>query len=132
MDNSKVVLVVEDDASILELEQALVEDLFGLQTLAAADGIQAMQIAAERLPSLILLDIMLPGMSGLEVARQLRANIRTRHIPIIAVTASTVREQVIEAGCDDYVQKPFDVDVFLNKVLKYLLGHKPLAHSLVS
>jgi len=127
MDNS-LVLVVEDDQSIREMIQVMLEDSFGVQTVPAEDGRQALQILAESMPVLVLLDIMLPGVDGFEVAKQLRASPATRHIPIIAVTASTSPEKAIACGCTDYIQKPFDLDLFLTKVRRHLLGQVQMAH----
>lgn len=118
----KLVLVVEDEANIREMMQTMLEDFFGARTIPAENGLQALQLAREWLPSLILLDIMLPGVDGFEVASRLKSSSQTREIPIVAVTASTSPERALAVGCDDYIPKPFDLDFFLGKLQPYLLG----------
>lgn len=119
----RVVLVVEDEASIREMIQLAVEDFLGLPTMAAEDGTEALRLVEERPPGVILLDIALPGTDGLGIARMLRANPLTRRIPIVAVTASASRAEVLAAGCDDYLAKPFELDALLSKVQRYLPVH---------
>lgn len=118
--SESVILLVEDDTSLRNLMQSLLNDLFGVQTVAAADGEEALRLVREKNPSLILLDIMLPGMDGLAVARELKSQPETQHIPIVAVTATKMRDKALEAGCAEYVQKPFDMDYFIERVQGYL------------
>ena len=104
------VLVVEDEGATQELMRAVVEDLLGGRARMCSDGEQCLQLARERTPALVLLDLMLPGLSGWEVARRLRQDPRTASVPIIAVSAlarSQEREAALHAGCDAYVAKPF-------------------------
>jgi two-component system cell cycle response regulator DivK len=114
------VLVVEDDDCIREMVQTMLECCLGLKTIPAADGTAALRLARRRAPALVLLDIMMPGIDGLEVARHLKAKPATRGIPIIALTASATREQALAAGCVDYIQKPFDVERLIGTVQRYL------------
>ena len=103
------ILVVEDEPAILELLRVNLEDA-GYEVRAAADAETAQQALKEALPDLVLLDWMLPGLSGLAFAKQLRADTRTRELPIIMVTARTDEADKVaglEAWVDDYVTKPF-------------------------
>jgi signal transduction histidine kinase/CheY-like chemotaxis protein len=107
------VLIVEDEPDNQELMRTVVEDLLGGTTTVCADGERAVFEAVEHPPAIILLDLMLPSLSGWEVARRLRQNQRTKDIPIIAVTALArpqERESAMHAGCDGYLSKPFSPD----------------------
>ena len=117
---ARVVLVVEDDADTMELSRIALEIALGVRVVTAEDGREAVHLAHEDRPALVLLDMMLPDMDGFEVAKQLKASPRTRNIPIIAVTASTSREQAIAAGCNDFIQKPFQLDYYLDRIQKHL------------
>jgi CheY-like chemotaxis protein len=120
------VLVVEDEAQTQDLMRLVVEDLLGGAARICADGEQAMREAAERPPALILLDLMLPRVSGWEVARRLRQSPRTSSVPIIAVSAlsrSQEREAALHAGCDAYLTKPFTPDDLARLVTTTLQGH---------
>ncbi len=113
------VLIVEDEPDNQEIVRAVVEEMVGCPAVLACDGVEALEITAEELPCLVLLDLMLPRMDGYEVARRIKSDPRTRDIPIIAITAlarSSDRTRAIEAGCDDYVDKPFDLDTLERKV----------------
>jgi len=102
------ILVVDDEAAIREYETALLSEL-GHEVLTAADGAEALRLACERRPHLVLLDIMMPELSGIEVCRQLRADPRTRDTRIImvsAVDAKRALEESIIAGADDFLAKP--------------------------
>ena len=87
------------------------------------DGLQAINLALAHLPDLILMDIQLPEISGLEMTRRLRGDDRSRHIPIVAVTARAMRwheHEALDSGCDDYFSKPISVLGFLNTVKSLL------------
>jgi phosphate regulon transcriptional regulator PhoB len=106
---SETVLVVDDEPDVLDL---LVFNLQkgGFKTIRAGDGAAALQKTRDQLPSLVVLDLMLPQIEGTEVCRQLRADLKTAHIPIIMLTAKAEElDRVIgfELGADDYVVKPF-------------------------
>lgn len=106
-------LIVEDEPDNQELMRTVVQDLLGGEAVVCRDGERAVFEAVERPPSLILLDLMLPSLSGWEVARRLRQNQRTKIVPIIAVTALArpqERESALHAGCDGYLSKPFAPD----------------------
>ena len=107
--NRKKILIVDDEpANRLILKETLKQNY---ELFFANDGYKAIEITEQILPDLILLDVMMPGMNGFEVAKKIRENSRTRLIPIILVTALTEKEHRIlgiEAGCDDFISKPID------------------------
>jgi DNA-binding response OmpR family regulator len=104
------VLVVDDDPVILKLLEVNFE-MEGFEVVRASDGAMGLERAREVLPDIVILDVMMPRMTGYEVAKALREDDLTAHIPIIFVTAraqSSDVERGIELGVDDYVTKPFD------------------------
>jgi two-component system cell cycle response regulator DivK len=114
----ELILVVEDN----EKNRKLVRDVLtfkGYSIVEADNGEDGVRLAGERLPKLILMDIQLPGIDGIEALRRIRANESTRAIPIIAVTASAMdrdRQQIMAAGFDGYQSKPLNVREFLAAV----------------
>jgi CheY-like chemotaxis protein len=95
----------------------------GFRALEASSGIEALQLALERLPDLILMDLSLPGMDGWEVTSRLKKDTRTLHIPIIALTAHALheeRERAERAGCDGFLAKPCLPDELLAEVRRVL------------
>jgi two-component system alkaline phosphatase synthesis response regulator PhoP len=112
------ILVVEDEAPIQELLQFNLErSKYRVQV--ADSGEEALTVAAQYLPNLILLDIMLPGADGLEVCKQLKSNPKTNRIPIIMLTALCEEADIVtglELGADDYITKPFSPRVLLARV----------------
>ena len=118
----KTALIVEDNALNLKLMRDLLE-ASDIATLQTKDGTRALEMVREHRPDIILMDIQLPDVSGLDVTRQLKADAELRDIPIIAVTALALRgdeERVMEAGCDAYISKPISVASFLQEVRKFL------------
>ncbi|MDA0229707.1 MAG: response regulator [Proteobacteria bacterium] len=118
----KTALIVEDNALNLKLMRDLLE-ASGIETLQTKDGSRALEMVREHRPDIILMDIQLPDVSGLDVTRQLKADPELRAIPIIAVTALALRgdeERVLEAGCDAYISKPISVANFLQEVRRFL------------
>ncbi|AWK87288.1 two-component system response regulator [Azospirillum thermophilum] len=119
---SKTVLIVEDN----ELNMKLFHDLLeahGYGTLQTRDGMEAMTMARRHRPDLILMDIQLPEVSGLEVTRWLKDDAELRSIPVIAVTAFAMKgdeEKIRQGGCEDYIAKPISVARFLETVQKFL------------
>jgi len=106
---SATILVVEDEPAIQELISYNLE-LAGHQTLRAENAEQALEMVRSALPDLVVLDWMLPGMSGIEFARRLRADKRTRLVPLIMLTARADEQDKLaglETGADDYLTKPF-------------------------
>ena len=118
----KTVLIVEDD----RLNMKLLNDLLqvqGYDTLQSVDGRDALQLATKHRPDLIIMDIQLPGISGLEHVKTLKADDMLKDIPVLAVTAFALRgdkEKILEAGCDDYISKPISVPHFLETVEKLI------------
>jgi two-component system, cell cycle response regulator DivK len=118
----KLVLIVEDHELNLKLLQDLLEAQ-GYETLQTGDGLEALDLARQRLPDLILMDIQLPGVSGLDVIRWLKEDPRTRHIPVVAVTAFAMtgdEKKVLDSGADAYVSKPISVLAFLSTIAGFL------------
>ena len=115
------ILVVEDNAR----NMALLSDVLqatGYRTLQASTGRQALTLAAQHGPALVLMDIRLPDMDGLEALRSLRSDPRTVSIPVLAVTAQAMkgdRERFLDAGFDGYLSKPIDIDALLAAVRAY-------------
>jgi DNA-binding response OmpR family regulator len=114
----KRVLIVDDEKDIVDL---LAYNLGrnGYDTLLAGDGNIALELAGKNLPDLIILDLMLPGIDGTEVARRLKADTRTANIPIVMLTAKGEETDVVVGltlGADDYVTKPFSMKVLLARV----------------
>lgn len=112
------ILIIEDERGLTDvLEYNLKRE--GYETIVAHDGQTGLRKAQTQLPDLILLDIMLPGLSGLEVCRELRSGDHTRDIPIIIISAkSEETDQIVgfSLGADDYVTKPFHVKVLLQRI----------------
>jgi len=123
------ILVVEDEPAIQALIAANLKRS-GHAVMAAADAETAFRLVREALPDLILLDWMLPGMSGLDLARALRNEPRTRQVPIIMLTArGDERDKVqgLESGADDYVTKPFSPRELLARIQAVLRRQRPQA-----
>lgn len=126
-----VVLVVDDNEQNLELLLAYLEDI-DCQTISAVDGSEAIDIARDKLPDLILLDVMMPKMSGFEVCKRLKNDPKTAGIPIIMVTALSELgdiERAIDSGTDDFLSKPVNKLELLTRV-KTMLKLKHLTDKL--
>ncbi len=118
----KKVLCVEDNSVNMLLVSRIVE-AEGHELIQASDGYAAQRILAETVPDIILLDINLPGISGLELAREFKADDRLAPVPLIATTAQVLvgdRERCLEAGCDDYLPKPLDIRKLREVLRSYL------------
>jgi len=117
----KTILIVEDEPRNMKLLRDLLQR-FGYETIEAFDGEQGVKLSVEKMPNLILMDIMMPKMDGLEATRIIKANTKTKHIPIIALTSYAMkgdREKAIEAGCDGYIAKPIDIKEVLKTIETY-------------
>ncbi len=120
--SAKTILVVEDN----ELNMKLVHDLLeahGYNILQTKDGMDALRIAREHKPDLILMDIQLPEVSGLEVTKWIKEDEDLKSIPVIAVTAFAMKgdeEKIRNGGCEAYIAKPISVTNFLETVRKFL------------
>ena len=118
----KTVLIVEDN----ELNMKLFHDLLqaqGYETLQTGEGLAALALARAHKPDLILMDIQLPAISGLEVTRWLKEDEGLAHIPVVAVTAFAMKgdeERIREGGCEAYIAKPIAVSHFLDTVRRFL------------
>ena len=120
---SKTVLIVEDNDLNMKLFHDLL-DAHGYDTLQTKDGMEALAIAREKRPDLILMDIQLPEVSGLEVTKWIKEDDELKSIPVIAVTAFAMKgdeEKILQSGCEAYVSKPISVTEFLSTVGKFLV-----------
>ena len=121
---SKTVLIVEDN----ELNMKLFHDLLeahGYETVETTDGNTVLDLAREHKPDLILMDIQLPEVSGLDVTKWLKADEELKSIPVIAVTAFAMKgdeQKIREGGCEAYISKPISVANFLQTVDKFAKG----------
>ncbi len=118
----KTVLIVEDNELNLKLFTDLLESR-GYDVIATQDGMQALDLAREHVPDLILMDIQLPEVSGIDVTKWLKADDELKHIPVIAVTAFAMKgdeEKIRASGCEAYMSKPISVNDFLNMVASFL------------
>ena len=119
---AKIVMIVEDN----ELNMKLFHDLLeahGYQTLGTRSGVEALDLARQHRPDLILMDIQLPEVSGLEVTKWLKEDPDLRAIPVVAVTAFAMKgdeEKIRDGGCEAYIAKPISVASFLRTVEQFL------------
>ena len=121
-DTEKTVLIVEDNELNMKLFNDLL-DAHGYRTLQTRDGMEALDMAREHRPDLILMDIQLPEVSGLEVTKWLKADDEPQSIPVVAVTAFAMKgdeEKIREGGCEAYISKPISVATFLDTVRKFI------------
>ena len=119
---TKTVLIVEDN----ELNMKLFNDLLeahGYATVQTRNGVEAVDLARQHRPDLILMDIQLPEVSGLQVTQWIKDDEELRHIPVIAITAFAMKgdeEKIRQGGCEAYLSKPISVVKFLETVRNYL------------
>ncbi len=119
------ILIVDDNQQNLELLEVYLEDLNAVSVRTASDGMEAMKIIASDPPDLVLLDIMMPRMSGFEVCKQIKSHPKTRDILVIMVTALNETgdiERATECGADDYLSKPIDRKALVNLIQTLLAG----------
>jgi CheY-like chemotaxis protein len=119
---SESILIVDDVPTNLELMRMLLSRL-GHQVYTAGTGEEALEIAQKIRPRLVLADIVLPGMDGLEMTRRLKSAPETQNTVVLAVTALAMKgdeQKALEAGCDGYITKPIDVKTFSALIQKYL------------
>jgi two-component system cell cycle response regulator DivK len=120
------VLIVEDNDKNMKLARDVLQAK-GYQTLEAETGEEGVRLAKEKVPDLVLMDIQLPGINGIEAFRQIRADPKTARIPVVALTASvtpTDRSQITAAGFDAFVGKPINLKEFLDTVKRLAAGPK--------
>ena len=121
MDTPKTILICEDEPALRELVRASLDG--GYEFAEANDGYAALQLAREVAPAVVILDLMLPGLGGLEVLAELRADERLADIPVLVITAwSEKREDLVAAGATDFLAKPFDPDQLNQKVARLVEG----------
>ena len=121
---TKVILIVEDDPKNLTLLRDLLQ-VSGYSTVEATDGKRGVELAKASKPDLILMDVQMPEIDGLEATRILKADATTSNIPVIALTAFAMKgdkERILKAGCDGYLAKPIDIKGLLKEVAEYLSG----------
>jgi two-component system cell cycle response regulator DivK len=121
-----VILVVEDNERNLKLLRDVLQ-YAGYGVLAARTAEDGIALAVSEPPDLVLMDLQLPGIDGIEALRRLRESPRTANIPVVAVTAQAMkqdRERVLQAGFDGYVEKPISVRAFPDQVRRFLPGEE--------
>ena len=119
-----LVLIVEDNEKNMKLARDILQAK-GYQTVEAETGEAGVKLAKERKPDLVLMDIQLPGINGIEAFKQIRADTKTKSIPVIALTASvtpTDRSQITAAGFDAFISKPISLKEFVETVKRLIEG----------
>lgn len=119
---AKRILYVEDNAQNKRLVRKILTSR-GYEVLEAEDGLAGVEITKNEMPDLILMDINIPGMDGLEATGVIKSNTETRHIPVIALTANAMRgdaERFLAAGCDGYLPKPINMTDLIETVRGFL------------
>jgi two-component system cell cycle response regulator DivK len=122
----KKVLIVEDNDKNMKLARDVLQNK-GYQTLEAVTGEDGVKLAKQHVPDLVLMDIQLPGINGIEAFKQLRADARTANVPVVALTASvtpTDRSAITAAGFDAFISKPINLKEFLDTVKRFADGAK--------
>ena len=128
--NRPTVLVIDDNTDIRQYERTLLQDEYIV--LEAADGKEGLAVALKEVPDLVICDVMMPVMDGLELTEQLKTNTATSHIPVIMLTAKTLEEHRVEGyehGADSYITKPFHSKVLLARI-ENLLRQRQLLKNL--
>jgi two-component system, cell cycle response regulator DivK len=121
----KCILIVEDNALSMQLFNDLLET-HGYKPLPSRSGVEALELARLHKPDLIVMDIQLPDVSGLQVTQWIKEDEHLRHIPVIAITGFVMKEdeeKIRQGGCESYLAKPFSIETFLETVRNYL--HEP-------
>ena len=116
-----LILYVEDNFENKLFVRRVIESM-GHEMIEAETGLDSLMMAAERMPDLVLMDVNIPGMDGLETTAKFKQNPRLAHIPIIALTANAMkgdRERCLAAGCNGYMQKPVGVSDLRREVQRY-------------
>jgi two-component system, cell cycle response regulator DivK len=121
--SDELVLIAEDEPDNQVIMQTVVESLVGARAAIAGDGLAVLASVERERPRVILLDLMMPGLDGFEVARKLKGDPTTATIPIVAISALVRpddRQAALAAGCDEFVRKPFDLDELEALIRTYL------------
>ncbi len=123
MSGARTLLVVDDEPLNVDLIRRIVEETsLPVRFVVASNGLDALAQARALRPALVLMDLKIPGLDGLEATRRLKADPATAGIPVVALTAQAMtgdRERALKAGCDDYITKPIDV----RSVIELLKAH---------
>lgn len=125
--NGKRILVVEDNSLNLELVTDLLE-VAGFAVIPARRAEEGLRLARTASPDLVLMDLTLPGMDGLEAAQLLKADTATSHLPVVALTARAMKgdeAKVLSTGCDGYLAKPIDTRTFAGAISGFIASAKP-------
>jgi two-component system, cell cycle response regulator DivK len=120
--NHRVLYVEDDDHNFLLVKRTL-EVLPGVEVFHAATAQDGLESARSEIPDLILMDVQLPGMDGLELTRELKKDQALQNVPVMALTANVMKgekERALEAGCAEFVPKPFNLQGFRQLVARYL------------
>ncbi len=118
----KTVMIVEDNELNMRLFNDVL-DAYGYRTVGTREGLQALELAREHRPDLILMDIQLPEVSGLDLTKWIKADDELSGIPVVAVTAFAMRgdeERIREGGCEAYISKPISVSSFIETVRRFI------------
>lgn len=121
-----LILIVEDNDKNLKLVRDVLQ-VKGYETCEAATAEDGLRIAHERMPDLVLMDIQLPGMDGIEALKALRAEPRTATLPVVAITASVMqqdRQEILRAGFDGFIEKPINLRGLLDTIQRAMLPRK--------
>ncbi len=121
-----LILYVEDNFENKLFVRRVIESM-GHEMLEAETGLESLELAAERIPDLVLMDVNIPGMDGLETTARMKQNPRLAHIPVIALTANAMKgdkERCLAAGCDGYMQKPVGVSDLRREIARYTVLNK--------
>jgi DNA-binding response OmpR family regulator len=122
--STSTILIADDDGDILELLETVLQRA-GYGPIPAADGEEALRLARERLPRACILDVVMPGLGGLDVLRALRSETATAQIPVLILSASVQNpdvEAALKAGANDYLTKPFSYTELLDRLNRVLDG----------
>ncbi|MBU0572863.1 MAG: response regulator [Candidatus Margulisiibacteriota bacterium] len=123
--NKKKILLADDEPEVLDMLKIRLQPL-GFDLLCAANGQEALDIAKKELPDIAVLDIMMPKMDGYDVCRNMKADKKTSHIPVIFLTVlgdPEEKEAGLEAGAEAFIQKPYEPSVFIEEIKKLLQKH---------
>lgn len=123
MSVSKKILLVDDSATSRLMHRTLISQKTGHVVVCAKDGAEALKLAASESPDLILMDVMMPTMDGLEVCRRLRQSEHTRGVPVILLTFKNDPDSVklgFDSGCNEYLKKPVEENMLLQALSRYL------------
>jgi signal transduction histidine kinase/ligand-binding sensor domain-containing protein/DNA-binding response OmpR family regulator len=116
-ENVPVLLIIDDNTNFREFMQQCLAETYHI--LMASDGAEAWKIILEKLPDMVVSDVMMPVMDGIDLCKKIKGDIRTSHIPVILLTAKSAEASKLtglEAGADDYIEKPFNMDILLLKI----------------